>query len=102
MNQIAIDFNPATHARRGDPATSHDAAARVREFAGGQCADIMLILRQYGKQTPEQIGQRLHLDSYAVRKRLPELEKAGLARPTGETAPTASGRSQRIWMAMTA
>jgi hypothetical protein len=35
-----------------------------------------------------------------VRKRLPELERAGLAQPTGETAPTHSGRSQRVWRAV--
>lgn len=98
--QLGIDFEARTHARTFDPETSHEAAARVREFAAGHCALILQALLDHGPMTPEQIGTRVGMDAYAVRKRLPELERAGLAKPTGETAPTTSGRSQRIWRSL--
>lgn len=98
-NQMQIDFSARTHARAFDPETSHEAAESVREFAAGHCALILQSLIDHGPMTPEQIGVRISMDAYAVRKRLPELERAGLAAPTGETAPTVSGRSQRVWKA---
>lgn len=47
-NQLAIDFDAATHARRSDPGTSKDSAARVREFAAGDLdspVDIFTAIR---------------------------------------------------------
>ena len=79
--QLSIDFNAASHARRGDPSTSKDAASRVREFAAGQCADILAVLRERGRLGAEQIAAYLRIDAYAVRKRLADLEHAGMARP---------------------
>ena len=100
MNQLAIEFNPVRLARKTDPATSKEAAERVREFFAGHAQKVLDCLKAHGPQTPEQIGARIGLDPYAIRKRLPELERAGFAQPTGETAPTASGRSQRVWRAV--
>ena len=99
MNQMAMEFNPRTLARRTDPVTSHEAAHRVREFGASQCAEILALLRAHGQMTPEQIAAHMRIDAYAVRKRLPELERAGNARPNGMTAPTVSGRHQRVWVA---
>lgn len=93
MNQMPIDF----HSRNTDPYTSHYAAARAKEFAGGQCAEILALLKTHGPLSPEQIGQKMGIEAYAVRKRLSDLFNHGLARPTGEIVPTASGRKQRIW-----
>jgi len=95
--QIAIDFEPRTLARRHDPETSKEAAAKVREFASGQCVDILELLRKYGPMSAEQIAARLCIDKVAVCRRLPDLEKASLARPNGMTVPTVSGRRQRVW-----
>ncbi len=86
--------------RKTDPQTSKEAAARVEEFAPSQHQTIIALLKEYGKQTPEQIAAHMGIDAYAVRKRLPELQRQGLALPTGETAKTASGRSQRVWIAI--
>lgn len=96
MNQLALDLNPRRLARNSDPTTSHEAASRVREFAAGHAARILECLRKQGPLTPEQIGALICMDAYSVRKRLPELEQAGLARPNGSTAPTLSGRHQRV------
>ena len=100
MTRLAIEFASVTHARRTDPDTSHDSAGRVREFAGGQCADILLRLRRFGPLGAEQIAAIIGIDAYAVRKRLSDLEHAGLAYPFSETRKTASGRSERIWRAV--
>jgi predicted ArsR family transcriptional regulator len=100
MNHTQVEVEPHQLARKFDPSTSHDAAGRVRKFAKGQYAAILAALRNGGDMTPEKIGVAIHLDAYQVRKRLPELERAGLAQPTGETAPTRSGRSQRVWRAV--
>lgn len=88
-------------ARATDPWTSHAAAERAAEFAGSQRVRILSLLRAQGPLTPEEIGRELGLDPYAVRKRLPELQAQGLAAPTGQICPTASGRWQRIWRATT-
>lgn len=99
MTQLAIDFSPATHARRHDPSTSHEAAARVREFAAGQCLAILAVLQKYGQLGAEQIAGHLNIDAYAVRKRLADLEHAGKAKPLPIHRTTASGRRERIWAA---
>ncbi|MCX8018394.1 MAG: ArsR family transcriptional regulator [Rhodocyclaceae bacterium] len=88
-----------TRSRATDPWTSHAAAASAAEFAGSQRVRILSLLRASGPMTAEEIGLALGLEPYAVRKRLPELEDAGLAEPTGDVKPTASGRWQRVWRA---
>ena len=98
-SQLSIDFDAASHARRGDPSTSKDSAARVREFAAGQCADILAVLREKGPLGAEQIAAYLNIDSYAVRKRLSDCEHAGKAQPLPMQRVTASGRHERIWRA---
>lgn len=93
--QLSIDF---ARARRTDPATSHDAAARTRDFAGQHQQRVLEGLRSLGgKAGAEQIGQAIDMPAYAVRKRTAELERAGAIRDTGETRRTASGRSERVW-----
>lgn len=98
--QLAIDFSAFNHARRSDPETSKEAASRVREFAAGQCAEILYLLRRYGPLSPEQLATLMAIDAYAVRKRTADLQKAGKARPNGLTCATVSGRRQRIWEAI--
>ena len=96
--QLTLLDAPA--ARRTDPATSHHAAERIGEFAGGQRAAILAVLQDKGPMDPERIGKAVGLDAYSVRKRLPELERAGFAAPTDMTVPTVSGRQQRVWRAV--
>lgn len=98
-NQLSIEFPLRSHARRGDPSTSKEAASRVREFAAGQCAAILAVLREKGPLGAEQIAAYLNIDSYAVRKRLSDCEHAGKAKPLPMQRVTASGRHERIWRA---
>lgn len=99
MNQLAIDFTPHKLARRRDPATSKEAASTVKEFAAGQCAAILAVLREKGPLGAEQIAAYLNIDAYAVRKRLADLEHASKALPLPMHRMTASGRHERIWRA---
>jgi predicted ArsR family transcriptional regulator len=94
---LAFDFDAHAHARRSDPETSHVAARRTREFAGGHIATILACLHEHGPQTVDQIAGRTRLNSQQVNKRLPDMEKAGLAAPTGFTRLSASGRPERVW-----
>ena len=96
--QLSI-IDQVTHARRSDPETSKEAAGRVKEFAAGQCAAILAVLLEKGPLGAEQIAAYLHIDAYAVRKRLADLEHAGRARPLALHRVTASGRHERIWRA---
>lgn len=106
MSQLQIDFlAPAPvsfqHlARRNDPQTSKDAAARVAEFAAGHRAEILAALKRGGPSSPERLAEISGLDRIAICRRLPELERDGTAAPTGETVPTKAGRSQRVWKAL--
>lgn len=87
-----------THlARRTDPATSHEAAARVHEFSDSQQTAIYGALRNYGPMGAEEIADEVAIPAYAIRKRLAELHQLNRIKPTGDTRRTKSGRSERIW-----
>lgn len=89
------------HASRAtDPATSHQAAQAATGFAGSHCERIRLALELCGPMDPEQIGDMLDIEPYAIRKRLADLKRVEQAEPTGQIVPTTSGRSQRVWRAL--
>lgn len=92
-------FDPRLLARRTDPAVSHQAAARVHEFAGSHREIILQCLKEHGPQTVDEIAKRTRLQSQAINKRCPELLRTGLARLTGEERLSASGRPERVWCA---
>jgi transcription initiation factor IIE alpha subunit len=97
--QLSI-FDPVSHARRGDPETSHEAAGRVREFASGHCSVILRLLNERGPMTCDEIAKHTHLMAHQINKRTADLYRAGKAMPTGETRLSASGRSERVWRAI--
>lgn len=94
-DQLPIDFNPP-RARKGGPATSEAAAARVGEFAGEHYRKILAAL-QAGPATSYEIAERSGLQEHRVGKRLSELAAAGAIIDTGETRPSPSGRACRVW-----
>lgn len=98
MDEITDLFDPRNLARTSDPVTSHQAAARVAEFAGAQRARVLEALPAGLELGAEEIADRTSMDAYQVRKRLPELQARGLARPTERTRTTRSGRGERIWV----
>ena len=86
-------------ARTADPETSHIAAARTVEFRANHAGRILAALQDRGPMTVDQIAKVTDLTAWQVNKRLPELKRANVAAPTGETRLSASGRPERVWRA---
>jgi predicted ArsR family transcriptional regulator len=98
MNQLDIEFRDvAPLARRRDPATSHLAAQSAVELAKAHYTVILTCLRKHGALGKDGIAARTRLDGVAVARRLPELERKGLVKQTGNTVPSTSGREEREW-----
>ena len=101
MSEATLD--PRYLARIADPGTSHDAAARVREFNAKHAAQILQVLTLHPSGlTVYEIASLCCIDAHAVGKRMKELETAGQVEVvedlTGEVKrPTPSGRSARDW-----
>jgi hypothetical protein len=89
------DFFDLPLARDTDPTTSHEAAARVGEFASEHHQAIILALTGR-KGTIYQIGEWTGLTHVQVARRMVELERGGIARPDG-TAEGPTGRQCRVW-----
>lgn len=98
--QLDLLIDPKTLARRTDPSTSHQAAARVDEFSPSHREQVLSALRRFGRAGAEQIAAATKLDAYSVRKRLPELRREGLAECTDDERTTASGRQEKVWRAI--
>lgn len=94
---LPLAHDVAANVRASDPVTSFQAARAAREFASSQCDAIHAALMAHGPMSKDQIATRIRLDSVAVARRLADLQKQGRATPTGETRPSVSGRSERIW-----
>jgi len=94
MQQLSIDLTPL--ARKSDPVTSHLAAAQAGELQAAHQREILATLK-LGPAGKSAIAARSGLDGHAVARRLPELERKGLAGPTGRTVLSESGRSEREW-----
>lgn len=102
MNQLAIDFSaiaPETRARTSDPATSHAAAKSSSRWAASHAGRIFVALVGHGPRTVDELSAIVGLQSQQINKRLPELERLGLALPTDELRPSRSGHQERVWRA---
>lgn len=80
--QIAIDF-VQTRARRNDPVTSHLAAKRSERFAESHAGRILAALREHGPMSAERLYDFTGLTIVQADRRLPEMQRMGLVRPTG-------------------
>lgn len=84
MNQMALTFEPV-RSRRRDPATSQEAASKVREFASGHYGLILDALKRGGAGTFKELAERAGLERHAVARRLPELQSLGKVTRGAET-----------------
>lgn len=89
----------APRSRRHDPSTSKAAAASMREGAAEHRDRIYRVLDDHGDLTPEQIAAHCELSSVQVCRRMAEMERMGLACPTGERRKNRNGNSARVWRA---
>lgn len=98
MTETSIAIDPQRLARRTDPLTSHQAAQHAQKFAPKQHARIQEALEMIGHPAgAHEIAEIAGLTQVQVCKRLPEMQRAGLVEPTGETRPTGWGGSERLW-----
>lgn len=88
--QLPLDFS-ALRARRNDPSTSKAAARRASDFAAGHWGAIRCSLAT-GPATFRELAERTGIERHAIARRLPELERAGFVRTTGEVRDNA-----RVW-----
>jgi hypothetical protein len=94
------DLDPHTHARATDPETSHAAARSIASTAKHHVAQIARVLRTLPDGgTKDELAARLPFGEHEVGRRLPDCEKAGVARRRGDTRPGCSGRACEVWEA---
>ncbi len=78
----------APRARRPDPTTSHQAAARAAYFADGHkdriCKAMRWLASMNQPATADRIATASGLTVVQVDRRLPEMQRDGVAEPTGE------------------
>lgn len=86
-------------ARRTDPVTSHQAAAKAQELQAQHHQVIVACLTRHGALGKDGIAARTGLTGVAVARRTAELERAGLIQPTGKTVLSTAGRHEREWRA---
>jgi len=87
--QLSI-FDPPPRARRRDPKTSHQAAAKVAKVTPSQRNIIMARLTR--PMDAYEIAAATGFSQVQVCRRLPELDALGLAHPTEEVR-----NGSRLW-----
>jgi len=84
MIQTTLTFEPV-RARKRDPETSQESAAKVRAFASGHYGLILDALKRGGPGTFKELAERAGLERHAVARRLPELQSLGKVTRGAET-----------------
>jgi predicted Rossmann fold nucleotide-binding protein DprA/Smf involved in DNA uptake len=97
IDQAVAHLPVFAQARRTDPPTSHQAARRAP--VRGHAAKVLEALRA-GPAGQTEIGRRTGLLPHQVNKRLADLERAGLAVPTGREVVNEGGHREREWKAL--
>lgn len=86
-------------ARRTDPHTSHQAAARILPKLREQQEAVLEAVRRFPSSTAVELAQAAGLDRYLISRRLPELASAGYVRRMPPRACRVNGRPQTTWHA---
>lgn len=85
-------------ARFFDPATSQDAAAKAAVFAGSHAQRIQAALAD-DQLTAKEISRATGLTVVQIDRRLPELERQGLAAVVRVGGVELSRKGYRVWRA---
>ena len=89
-------FKPQPRARRNDPRTSHEAAAKFNP--NHHHMRIAFALRRAGPRTIHELSALcVGMTPEAIARRMPELQQMQVVRPTGATRASPSGRECRVW-----
>lgn len=83
-----VDHYSVPRARNTDPSTSHQAAARAAYFVDGHkdriCKALAWLATMNQPATADRIASASGLTVVQVDRRLPEMQRDGVAEPTGE------------------
>jgi DNA-binding MarR family transcriptional regulator len=82
-------------ARRSDPETSKQAAAKVDTHKLE--SDVLYALHEYGPMTAHQIAEKCRMPLVSISPRLKPLEAKGKVRKTSERRKTPSGATAIVW-----
>jgi hypothetical protein len=85
-------------ARRSDPATSHQAAARASRFSESHAGRIHVALMA-GPATAHELAERTGLTVVQIDRRLPELQRMGMAAVVVRDGATLTRDGFRVWQA---
>lgn len=88
-------------ARKSDPVTSHAAAGEAEQFANKHSDRILACLDANGPLGKDGIARITGINGVAVARRLPELERDGFVKPTGNKRQSNTGRLEREWASAT-
>lgn len=83
--------------RAHDPLTSVMAAERAQEFAGSHCDRIKAALTRHDCMTAAEIARATGLTVVQVDRRLPELERSGIASVVQFQGEDLIRGSYRVW-----
>jgi len=93
------DITPIRRARKSDPATSKQAAVNAGRFAESHASRILAELRK-SVATAHRLSELTGLTVVQIDRRLPELERAGLARPVMVLGQQLVIGGYRVWEAV--
>jgi predicted transcriptional regulator len=95
--QLSLDY-PTPRARNVDPATSHVAAAKAARFSESHAGRIHVALTQ-GPATAHELAERTGLTVVQIDRRLPELQRMGMAAVVVCDGKTVTRDGFRVWWA---
>jgi len=95
---MQLELDMSQRARRSDPETSHEAAARAKDFTSGHYAAIRLALLEHGPMSIYEIGTKTGLTHVQVARRTAEMNGVMIER-TSDKRPSPSGRGCHVWRA---
>ena len=96
---MIVQTIPMPRSRRTDPATSHLAAEAARPAQLTHIEIIRGALVRHGAGTIEDIAHWTGLSPVQVARRMPDLQKVGMAAPNGQHGLSVCGRLERQWVA---
>lgn len=101
MTEQLTFANSAPIAATADPATSHEAAAALTASGARdmQKRRVLAALRKFPFVTSAELAQMGHLDRYECARRLPDLERDGLAVRQEPRPCAVTGKRAQTWRA---
>lgn len=91
------DWRAEHHARATHPSTSHEAAAHMKQHAGGAMDQAYAALLKHSPCTAAELEQAEGVRDGQYRKRLADLRTVGRAVVVGKDRCKVTGRTAQLW-----